>query len=150
MTRPPYARQSRTNETRIVKADERAEDPAGVEHLCAPASLVNISRVEALRYAWKADYFLRLFLLAIGILNAVSSIALLVAEPWEKAIPPVLELIGELGIYPALVGAAWLLHGRWKPSRNAAYQARAALPLLAAGAGLVAVGLLGAWLRWLG
>ncbi len=146
MTRPPYARQSRINGTRIVKADERVEDPAGVEHLRAPASLADISRVEALRHAWKADCFLRLFLLAIGILNAVSSIMLLVAEPWEKAVPPVLELIGELGVYPALVGAAWLLHGRWGPSRNAAYQARAALPMLAAGAGLVAVGLLGAWL----
>ena len=111
-----------------------------------PANTMSLGRIEALAYAWKTEFLFRNSCLMMGVVCAFMAIVMLMGQPWQSGIPNAMEIMGFAGWYPTLFGTIWLRSPRRNFGMFLAYEVRAAPVLLTVGVGLIAVGLLGAWL----
>ncbi len=162
MPRPPHVTQDKiddamvtaivastqdVNTGEIVRATETIEAAtAEMEYFCDPANAANIGRLEALGHAWTEEFLFRNAVLGLGLLCAIMATTELLAQPWHLGIPRAMQMLGFCGLYPTLFGVIWLCSPRSNFGLFLAYQFRAAPILLAVGASLIAIGLVGTWL----
>jgi len=162
MPKPPHVEQDKIDDATVTalaastqdvdtgqidKATETLEAAvAEMRYFREPANAANIGRLEALGYAWRKEFVFRNVVRLIGMVCTFMALVELMGQPWPLGIPRAMQMMGFSGIYPALFGAVWLCGPRSNSGRFLAYQFRAAPILLVVGAGLIAIGLFGAWL----